>query len=578
MKKRLSILICFTLIISTLISVLTTAQGNPSEKIPVMVEFKGKVDAGLIRAHGGDIKHQYGIISAVACSLPQAAIDALERNPKIANIELDGKVHATEIIPWGVDRIDAEIVHSYNEGTGVNVAIIDTGIDYNHPDLDDNYKGGYDFVNDDGDPMDDRGHGTHCAGIVAAEYNSIGVLGVAPQAYLYAVKVLDDTGSGWVSDIIAGIDWSVNNGVQIISMSLGSDYPSTSLKDACDAAYNSGLLLVAAAGNDYYRRGKTEINTVDYPARYDSVIAVGATDNTNKKASWSSTGSALELAAPGVSITSTYWDDTYATASGTSMACPHVVGTAALVWAGEPTLTNVQVRNRLRDTTNDLGSVGWDSWYGWGLVDADEAAPLTGPVSNQLPVADAGSDQTALINEPLTFDGSNSYDPDGTIFSYSWDFGDEASGSGVGVTHSYSAAGTYTVTLTVEDDEGSMDTDTAIVKIFEEPPPLPTLHVASIDMSLKRAGRNTNAIATATIVATDGNPVEGAMVYGHWEVLTTDSDSGITNINGQVSLQSDKVKRAIPGTTFTFEVDNVELNGWIYNPTANVETIDSISV
>ena len=157
MRKAITSVVMVFLILSSVLAV-GSVTAQPSEKIPVIVKFKGKPDAGLIRAHGGNIKYEYSIISAVACSLSQGAIDALERNPKIAHIELDGKVHAIETLPWGVDRIDAEVVHSYNKGTDVKVAIIDTGIDYNHPDLDANYQGGKDFVNNDPDPMDDNGH------------------------------------------------------------------------------------------------------------------------------------------------------------------------------------------------------------------------------------------------------------------------------------------------------------------------------------------------------------------------------------------------------------------------------------
>lgn len=188
-----------------------------------------------------------------------------------------------------------------------------------------------------------------------------------------------------MSDVVAGIQWAIDNEMDIISMSLGSNSHSATLQAACDNAYEAGILLVAAAGNDYQGWRFWEWDTVDYPARYDSVIAVGATNASDTKASWSSTGPDLELAAPGVSIYSTYLGGGYATMSGTSMACPHVAGVAALVWAGEPELTKDQVRARLRTTADDLGDPGRDEWYGYGLLDADEAAPLTGPTDTTPP-------------------------------------------------------------------------------------------------------------------------------------------------------------------------------------------------
>ena len=357
-----------------------TAAKDTQPKVPVIIGFKdtpSQADKDMIRGHGGDIKHSYTIINAIAAKLPEQAINKVEKNPRVAYVEMDGEVHAldTELEnSWGVKRIGAGTVHADNKGTGVKVAIIDTGIDYNHPDLDANYKeGGRDYVNDDFDPMDDNGHGTHCAGIIAAEDNGEGVVGVAPEAYLYAVKVLDNTGSGYLSDVIAGIQWSVNNGMGVISMSLGSDSGSTALKNACDSTYGSGVLLVAAAGNDGNPPGKGD--NVDYPARYSSVIAVAATDRNDNRASWSSTGPEVELAAPGIIIYSTWLDGEYATKSGTSMACPHVSGTAALVIAFDSSLSNADVRLRLQETADDLGAIGFDTKYGFGLVDADEAAP-----------------------------------------------------------------------------------------------------------------------------------------------------------------------------------------------------------
>jgi subtilisin family serine protease len=259
-----------------------------------------------------------------------------------------------------VDRIDAEFAWAEGyTGEGTKVAVIDTGIDYTHPDLIANYKGGKDFVNKDDLPMDDNGHGTHVAGIIAAcNNNDIGVVGVAPNASLYAVKVLDATGSGYYSDIIAGIEWCIGK-VDIANMSLGGTYDSPSLHAACDTAAEH-ILLVAAAGNSGNRAGRGD--NVNYPARYDTVIAVAATDSSDNRASFSSTGPPLDIAAPGVSIYSTYKGGGYATMSGTSMAAPHVAGTLALLLSGD-----------IYGTADDLGSQGWDSLYGWGLVDAEES-------------------------------------------------------------------------------------------------------------------------------------------------------------------------------------------------------------
>ena len=721
-----------------------TTKENQSEKVPVIIMFKDKTDKELIKQHGGELKCVYHLKPAVAASLPQKAIDALKKNQKIDYIVPDLEVFTmAETLDWGVDRIDADIVHEYNIlGTWVKVAIMDTGIDYDHPDLAANYKGGYDFggeysgASNDDDPMDFKGHGTHCAGIVAAvKGNDIGVIGVAPEAYLYAVKVFSDDDLGNYSDVIEGLEWCITNDMQVISMSFGSAYTAgdPGIEPWINDVYDAGILLVGAAGNDGNGRGSGD--NVIYPARYSNVIAVAATGSNDKRARWSSTGPDVELAAPGVSIYSTYMGGGYATKSGTSMACPHVAGTAALlIAAGEG-----DVRLRLQETADDLGAAGKDNQYGYGLVDADEAALPTG---NQAPVANAGADQTAFVGETVSFNGSGSYDPDGTIVTYDWVFGDGETGAGVTTTHAYATAGTYTVTLTVTDNEGATGTDTASVTVTapNEPPvadangpytgiegdeilfnglgssdpdsdtltyawdfgdgstgigvsptytynangtytvaltvndskvdsdPSPTtatisdvdpvasftsdspkpegevmsftdtstsydgitlwswvfgdggissvqnpthpyesvgtyvvdltvteadgdvdtttaqvkvietptnaMHVASIDMSTDSTSRGRNTfvwgVAAVTIVNNSGIPVDGATVSGQWSNATSDSDSGVTDGNGQISLKSDSVKNPQTGTKFTFTVDTVTKDGWSYNPSANV--------
>lgn len=353
--------------------------------VPVLIGFKMRpsvTDKDTIVKNRGQIKYEYTLINAIAASIPQQAIEAIKRNPHVEYVETDEIVHTTyyqnyqqintlqQTIPWGIDRIDATTAQLYTKGSTINVGIIDTGIDYTHPDLSLNYKGGYNFVNKTTDPMDDNGHGTHVAGIIAALNNDIGVIGVAPETNLYSAKVLNANGSGYMSDVIAGIQWSVDNSMKIINMSLGTSVPSKSLKNACDKAYNMGVLLIASAGNSGNSAGTG--NNVNYPARYDSVVAVAATDINNTRAWFSSTGPAVELSAPGVNIYSTLKGGTYGYLSGTSMAAPHVTGVAALIMSYNP-ITNVQTRIRMQTTTTDLGSIGKDNLYGYGLVNALKA-------------------------------------------------------------------------------------------------------------------------------------------------------------------------------------------------------------
>jgi len=248
-------------------------------------------------------------------------------------------------------------------------------------------------VNSDDDPMDDNGHGTHVAGIIAAEHDDFGVVGVAPEAELYALKALDKTGSGYVSDVVAAIIWATDpnkdgntdDRMDVINMSLGGAYNSWLLDAACLLAYyQDKLILVAAAGNSGNPPGKGD--NVGYPAAYDSVIAVAATDQSDERARWSSTGPDVELAAPGVSIYSTYIGG-YATLSGTSMASPHVAGVAALVIASGIS-DAMGVRTKLQETADDLGATGWDSKYGYGLVNAAEAVGASSGTPEPPPAGD----------------------------------------------------------------------------------------------------------------------------------------------------------------------------------------------
>lgn len=346
----------------------------------------------LAKQFSGVVEEPIALIgNANVVLLPPQAIQALLHSGKVLRAEEDAVAYAiakptpppvqqpAETLPWGIVKINANNVWGTNNGSGIRVAIIDTGIDQDHPDLVANIKGGQNFVTVRGriDPNkwdDDNGHGTHVAGIVAAIDNSIGVIGVAPGASLYGVKVLDKAGSGYVSSIINGINWSISNGIQVINMSLGTSSDVQSLHDACDIAYQAGIVIVAAAGNS---GDSNPDNDVNYPARYSSVIAVAATDSNNIRAPWSSDGPEVAVAAPGVSIYSTYKGGGYSTLSGTSMASPHVAGAVALVLASNPSLTPDGVRTKLQNTAYDLGTPGQDPYYGFGLIDA--YAAVTAP-------------------------------------------------------------------------------------------------------------------------------------------------------------------------------------------------------
>lgn len=276
-------------------------------------------------------------------------------------------IQPAQVLPWGISQIKANLSWTYSQGATVNVAVVDTGIDLTHPDLAAHIKGGINTIypanpyRRDSSYTDDNGHGTHVSGIIGAINNTIGVVGVGPQINLYAVKVLDMNGSGYLSDIIEGLQWCASHNIKVANMSLGTTSDIISFHQAIQAAYNAGITLVAAAGND----GKA--NSVEYPAKYAEVIAVAATDSNNHLATFSSYGPQVAIAAPGVNIYSTYKGSIYAYLSGTSMATPHVTGTVALKLA-LGAYTPAQIRIILQATATNLGLT--PDKQGAGLVNA----------------------------------------------------------------------------------------------------------------------------------------------------------------------------------------------------------------
>lgn len=227
--------------------------------------------------------------------------------------------------PWSVVRMDLNDLWKLTLGQNVKVAVIDTGVNYNHPDLKDNYAGGENFWKPGTPPLDDNGHGTHIAGTIAAIHNGFGVIGVAPKAKIYALKVVNKKGNGDLSLIVAGLNWAIKNKMHIINMSLGSATGFEAVNRAVQVAVANNITVVCAAGN--------ESSDVIYPAKLAETIAVSSMDAGNTFSYFSNFGREIDFIAPGSIIYSTAKNGKYEFLDGTSMACPHIAGMAALAYS-----------------------------------------------------------------------------------------------------------------------------------------------------------------------------------------------------------------------------------------------------
>jgi serine protease len=475
--------------------------------------------------------------------------------------------------------------------SSVIVGILDTGVAYENygayaqaPDLaGTNFVAGYDFINNDSHPNDDEGHGTHVCGTIAQTTNNgIGVAGIAYNSSIMPVKILDSQGSGTATALAEGLYWATDNGADVINMSLGwpPGYdPGATVENAIAYAYNHGVTLIAASGND-------DATVVGYPAAYDDyVIAVGATRYDEAVSYYSNTGSSLDVTAPGGDVTIDQNGDGYVDGvlqmtfdtsptefsyyffQGTSMATPHVVGVAALLIANGTTGPD-NVRAALENTAEDKGAPGWDSEYGHGIIDAFAALNYnTTPPENRAPVADAGGPYSADVGVSISFDGTGSYDPDGDTITYDWDFGDGATATGATPSHAYAAAGTYTATLVVNDGEYDSNPAYATVTI-SEPGSDPTMVVSNIALSLASRRDRYSATATVTVLDDAGNPVSGATVSAHWSGAYSANVSLTTGTDGKASHVTKYVRN--PSSPFVFSIDDVVKSGYIFDETNSV--------
>jgi subtilisin family serine protease/subtilase family serine protease len=521
-------LAAITLAVVVLLNIRPSAQqpnpARPFVRGEILVTFKpgaaASARADAHRAAGGDVTGEIARTRVQRVRVPAgtelAAIARYERNPNILHAEPNfvRRIDSGPMIPgdlqfnqqWGfhntgqqfycfdtilgplcfysgIADADIDVPEAWEISTGnsaVTVAVIDTGVDYTHPDLAANYAGGYDFVFADNDPMDDHGHGTHVAGTVAASLNNVtgtpgkaeGVVGVAPNARILAYKVCRSDGTCDDFTIQQAIARAVTDGAKVINLSLGDEAYSQSFDEAVQDAWNAGLVIVAAAGNN-------GTASPFYPAAFNNVISVAAYDEDHLRPSFSDYGSWVDIAAPGANIVST-WPMSqcaasttpgdvgcYAYLSGTSMASPHVAGAAALVWARSDVTRNSQVVDALLGGAdrNGVGATRLDSWTSHGGLNLHGA--LTYSLTR--PVADAGTDQAVTDNDEngvatVTLNGTASFDPNGTIVSYAWREGSTLIDTTATATVPV-PLGLHTFTLEVTDNDGESSTDDVTVTV-----------------------------------------------------------------------------------------------------------------
>lgn len=539
---------------------ITLAQVIPNQYIAVFkddVRNHPAIAQGMAAQHGLAVAavYQHALKGFAFSGSPQAA-EALARRLEIAYIEPDQVYHAwAQIIPTGVDRVDVDetgIIDGYNDALDVDIAIIDTGIDASHPDL--RVVDGRRFyvqgirIREDGNYNDDHGHGTHVAGTAGAIDNGLGVVGVAPGARLWAVKVLDRNGSGSVSGIIAGMDWVTARAstIEVANMSLGGGY-SQAINDAVQRGTDAGIVYVVAAGNE-----NTDAVTRS-PASAPSAITVSALADSDGKpggvgsatsygaddtlATFSNWGPAVDICAPGVAILSTLPGNRYGVYSGTSMASPHVAGAAALYMAGQSPRPSVE------EVTVALRVSGWQAGEDEYFKDDKDgiAEPLLNvgrlmgtveppPVNNSPAVEITSPTNGATFNsgDTIPFTGEALDTEDGVLTS-SLVWVSSLDGS-IGVGGSLSAPlsdGTHTITASVTDTYGATGSATITVTVESPLPPPPPLSITLTATGYKVKGRQMADLnwAGATSTAVD--------VYRNDAKIATVSNTGsyTDNIN-----------------------------------------------
>lgn len=424
----------------------------------------------ILKTHGAKSVGKIESINVHIVELPakasEKAVAALmSKNPHLKFAERDmivtpeGTANDTYFASkgWHLNIIGAPTAWDQSSGDGVIIAILDSGIDASHPDFAGQLLSGWNFYDGNSDLTDVTGHGTQVAGTAAAATNNgIGVASVAGGAKILPVRIASPTGGAMYSTMAQGLTYAADNGARVANISYGGARSSSTVHSAADYLRNKGGLVTVSAGNT---------SAEELVAASDSVIAVSATTSSDIKASWSSWGAYVDVAAPGSSVYSTFNGGTYGSISGTSIAAPVAAGVIALMMSANPALPGAQIQQMLFSSAKDLGSAGWDSTYGWGRVDAaaavaaaasarvvDTSAPavsITSPGSGSIvkglvSVSASASDNVSVSRVDLHVNGTLVASDISSPYAFTWDSTSLPDGAATLTAYAYDAAGNYT--------------------------------------------------------------------------------------------------------------------------------------
>ncbi|MBL0176375.1 MAG: S8 family serine peptidase [Ignavibacteria bacterium] len=529
-------------------------------------------------ANGVQVHFRYRFaLKGFAATIPPQALEGIKRNPNVDFIEPDGiaTINGSQTNPpsWGLDRVDQTAlplnqVYNYpNDGTDVDVYIIDTGIRADHQEYNGRVSSGWDFIDNDNNTADCQGHGTHVAGTVGGV-----TTGIAKNVHLIGVRVLNCSGSGTWSQVIAGIDWVTanHNGPSVANMSLGGGY-SASVNQAVATSVASGVVYAVAAGNN----GAVACNYS--PASAPTALTVGATGSNDARASFSNYGSCVDLFAPGVGITSSTMTgtNTYASWNGTSMATPHVAGVAAIYLSANPTATPAQVMSALIGNATS----GVLSGIGTGSPNLLLNNNVTGPPPPAPPAAPSNLTATTTSPTAITLNwNDNANNETGFTVERS-----TSSNSGFAWLATLGADATtyansglpqgtrYWYRVRAENANGSSAwSNTANATTWRQ------VHVDALSIASSRKNNGWIGSLTVTVRNASGQLQSGVTVTVSWSGGASGSRTAVTGSNGQCTISTSKLNNNV--SSITMSVTNLSGTGFVYDSGTNTPNPPTLSV